>query len=314
MYPFRRFLLCLMLLSVFVIVAPLSAELPIEVIYWQSLDVEAPSQDELDSLVEVMKEVQVFFASEMDRYGFREKTFAFNLKITVIEGKRKAFQYTSTLAFANESPLIQEGVDNQIYVLFFGGGSESVAGYTGFSQRLCRVPREQWIYCNNLVGVPTGISDIILPILVHEMAHAFNIVSHASKRLISNKIDVMYSPLWVTPGVKDNLENYAFNRADAAFLDEDGRLSVQVTPDVLVSADIDADVNDDGYVDLYDVLIVRSGMNRPVKYDTDINNDGVTDENDLAIVKIKAMEAIIAASPPKPKFKLATTWAEIKRK
>ncbi len=84
-----------------------------------------------------------------------------------------------------------------------------------------------------------------------------------------------------------------------------------VAPVELTVVKIDADVNDDGYVDLYDVMIVRSGMQNSVSYDTDINNDGVTDEVDLLIVKAKAMEAIAAAAPRKRKVKL-TTWGEVK--
>ncbi len=75
--------------------------------------------------------------------------------------------------------------------------------------------------------------------------------------------------------------------------------------------DINADVNNDGYVDLYDVMIVRSGMQNPVTYDTDVNNDGVTDEQDLLIVKAKAVEAIVAASPQKGKVNI-TTWGALK--
>ena len=79
-----------------------------------------------------------------------------------------------------------------------------------------------------------------------------------------------------------------------------------------LSEGINADVNDDGYVDLYDVLIVRSGMLAEVSYDTDVNNDGVTDEVDLLIVKAKAMEAIAAAAPRKRKVNI-TTWGRLKR-
>ena len=46
---------------------------------------------------------------------------------------------------------------------------------------------------------------------------------------------------------------------------------------------INADVNADGYVDLSDVMIVRSGMQNSTSYDTDLNDDGITDEIDLAI-------------------------------
>ncbi len=88
---------------------------------------------------------------------------------------------------------------------------------------------------------------------------------------------------------------------------------VVALPEVIALTEIDADVNDDGYVDLYDVLIVRSGMQKSVSYDTDINNDGVTDEVDLLIVKAKAMEAIAAAAPRKRKVKI-TTWGSIKKR
>ena len=93
-------------------------------------------------------------------------------------------------------------------------------------------------------------------------------------------------------------------------------MGIEVTTPVIVmntELTIDADVNGDGYVDLYDVLIVRSGMQRDVSYDTDVNNDGKTDEVDLLIVKALAIEAIIGASPSKRKIKI-TTWGAMKRR
>lgn len=306
----RRFLFLacasLLCLSSFV-----SAEPPIEVIYWQSSDVKSPSQDEIDSLREAMEEVQSFFASEMERHGFGPKTFAFNPEITVIKGKRKAAQYTESSVFVDETPLIERGLDNQIWVIFFGG-SETVAGSSGFSQGQCLAPPEQWVYCNNLVVVAIGHPEITLPLLAHELGHAFGITWHSEKRMILDKIDLMSHGITFFPGVREELSKYALLREHASIFNEGGRLAIQEEPQVLAQ-EIDADVNDDGYVDLYDVLIVRSGMNKPVKYDTDINNDGVTDENDLAIVKVKAMEAIIAASPRKRKVKI-TTWGNLKRK
>lgn len=85
----------------------------------------------------------------------------------------------------------------------------------------------------------------------------------------------------------------------------------KVTPPILASTGIDADVNNDGYVDLYDVMIVRSAMQNSTSYDTDLNNDGVTDEVDLHIVKSIAMQAIAAAAPRKRKVNL-TTWGSMK--
>ena len=90
-------------------------------------------------------------------------------------------------------------------------------------------------------------------------------------------------------------------------------ISVDIPGPVVTATLLDADVNDDGYVDLSDVLIVRSGMQNSVMYDTDVNDDGITNEIDLLLVKAKAVEAIIAASPRKQKIRL-TTWGALKRK
>ena len=84
-------------------------------------------------------------------------------------------------------------------------------------------------------------------------------------------------------------------------------------PEFCPAADYsNADVNNNGYIDLYDVWIARSGMTLPSTYDTDINNDGVPDEVDLLIVKAKAIEAIITAAPRKRKV-ILTTWGSIKK-
>ena len=100
-----------------------------------------------------------------------------------------------------------------------------------------------------------------------------------------------------------------------AIADEMGITVEKVMPVTVVAMDteltIDADVNKDGYVDLYDVLIVRSGMNAETSYDTDVNDDGKTDKVDLLIVKAIAIEAIVKAAPSKRKIKI-TTWGSMK--
>lgn len=78
--------------------------------------------------------------------------------------------------------------------------------------------------------------------------------------------------------------------------------------------DMNADVNNDGYVDLSDVLIVRSAIQNSVSYDTDVNGDGETDEVDVLIVKAKAHAAIVAAAPSFRKRKKITAWGALKRK
>ena len=221
-----KLLLCLLFLLVFSeTVSELSAEPPIEVIYWKSSDVKTPSQEELDALRDVMVAVQSFFASEMDRHGFGEKTFDFQ-DIEVIEGNRNLAYYdASHWRIVNESDLIEWGLDNQIYVIFVGG-VETFAGSLAFSQQLCANIPEQLIYCNNLVVIPTGIPELTLPLAAHEIGHAFSL-GHPQQRLIGNRVDVMYYPLHVVPGVTMTLKNFALNRKDATFLNYGGRLSVQ---------------------------------------------------------------------------------------
>lgn len=79
----------------------------------------------------------------------------------------------------------------------------------------------------------------------------------------------------------------------------------------IVKDQINADVNNDGYVDLSDVLIVRSAIKQDNSYNTDINGDGITNEIDVLLVKAKAVEAIAAAAPSKRRIKL-TTWGVLK--
>ncbi|MDE0683305.1 MAG: dockerin type I domain-containing protein [Candidatus Poribacteria bacterium] len=293
------------------------AEPPIQVYYWKSTDVETPSQSELEEFEDIMVEVQSFFASEMDVYGFGEKTFAFD-EIEVIEGKRTLSYYTiSQRRFVNESSLIEEGFDNQIFVLFFGE-AEYIDGSLGVAQFLCEDnPNEQkeLRYCNNLVVIPTVRRHLIRPLVAHEIGHAFGL-DHTSElwitdRIDKDRLDVMSKPMPVIRGITMTLDLFAFSEKDATILQSGGRLSVQDSEDSNqdMNQEINADINGDGYVDLYDVMIVKSGMQNSISYDTDVNNDGVTNEVDLLIVKAKAVEAIIAAAPRKRKVKITTLGA-----
>lgn len=305
----RRFLVLvcfLFSLSLFVYAEP-----PVEVIYFKAQDVAMPSQAELDELHAVMTAVQTFFSSEMERHGFGQKTFDFK-DIKVVKGKKKLRQYTSHRIIQNELPFIERGLDNQIYVVFFGG-SGHIGGNSALSQQLCENIPDQLIYCNNLVVIPTESRHITLPLLAHELGHAFSL-DHTPKRLIPNGVDIMYLPLHVVPGVTMTLEDFALNRPDATFLNTGGRLAVQEdSQDSDQEIVLDTDVNNDGYTDLSDCLIVRSAMSIDSNYDTDINNDGVTNILDLMLVKAAAFEAIAAAAPSLRRLKKVTTWGALKQ-
>lgn len=299
----------LQLLLIFPTILP--AESPIKLIYWKASDVERPSQEELESLENMVLQVQYFFASEMDRHGFGEKTFEFE-DIVVSEGEQELNAYrrnlTSHREIRKESDLIEWGLDNQIYVVFLGGAHHLVSGALGLSQKLCAVPPEKLIYCNNMVVISADRSDLILPTTAHEIGHAFDL-EHSHKEFIENQVDVMFAPVSVILPLK----NYAFSLNDASFLEEGGRLSIQEDTGNSDQA-IDADINGDGYVDLHDVIIVRSATRNQTSYDTDLNNDGITDEIDVLLVKAVALQVIAAAAPSKPKFKLTVIWGDLKRK
>lgn len=290
-------------------------EPPIEVIYWKASDVQRPSQEELNVFNDLMEETQSFFASEMNHYGFGEKTFDFN-KIKIVAGLKTLSYYTvSHWRLINESPLIERGFKNQIFVVFLGEG-EYIDSGLALAQFLCGNAPKELIYCNNLVVVPTIRRHIIRPLIAHELGHAFGL-KHVSNiwikdRIDVDRIDVMIHPLAVIPGITMTLkQHFALSRNDATFLNKGGRLSIQKEPDTEII--LDTDVNNDGYTDLYDCLIVRSGISIESNYDTDINNDGITNILDLMLVKAAAFEAIAAAAPSRQRV-ITTTWAELKKR
>ena len=296
----------------------LYAEPPIEVIYWKATDVQTPSQSELDRLEGIMAKTQAFFASEMERHGFGPKTFRFN-EIKVIAGKRKRSEYTSNETIEKESNLIKSGLDNQIYVVFLGKAGE-IDGASGVSKGLCVTIPSQYKHCNTLVIIPTESRHITEPLLAHEIGHAFNL-DHVEFReqdlkwkddngiWIFDGLDVMGHPLPIRPTAHHKaitLKEFVLSQKDATFLNTEGRLSIQE------KQTIDTDVDNNGYTDLSDCLIVKSAMTYPSAYDTDVNNDGETNQIDLLLVKAAAHEAIVAAAP-RLQRKTITTWAELKR-
>ena len=289
------------------------AEPPIEVIYWQSADVPNPSPKYLESINDTMTEVQAFYASEMDKHGYGEKTFAFK-QVQVLKGKKKLHEYNSSSQFIDESPLIERGLDNQIYVIFLGN-SDNPLGSLASSRGICHTAPQNFKYCNNRVMIPGTLPELWQPLVAHEIAHAYDITWHAPNRLIGTKVDVMFYPLHVVPGVTMTLKDFVFNAKDAKHLNDasdingNKRLSVQKPQEIT----FDTDIDNDGYTTLFDCMIVRSGITSQTTYDTDVNDDGKTNILDLIIVQNAASKAIAASAPRSPRKKL-TTWADLKRK
>lgn len=225
---YRILLLYIILLSTSIIA---SADPPIEVIYWKPSDIQSPTQQDIDSLNQVMVSVQSFFASEMNTHGYGKKTFDFNKDITVVEGKKKLNEYANAWTIQNEYPTIQTGLNNAIYVVFIGGatsfGARGVSGGgVAVSQLLCANIPEQFKYCNNLVVIPADNKRLREVLTAHEIGHAFGI-HHTEDRLIENKVDIMFYPLYVVPGVTEYLKDYALNPTHAKFLNDGNRLFIQ---------------------------------------------------------------------------------------
>ena len=190
-------------------------------------------------------------------------------------------------------------------VVFLAGHYE-FEGVPGILEQKCfaKVNDPDDIRCKKYVIMPWGLGDKlnIEPITAHEIGHALGLPH------VTGKTNYLMHPVReVIPGVEGKVSVLELSMECGEILNTSDEVSLR--PDLLL--EIDADVNADGYVDLSDVLIVRSAIQNSVSYDTDVNNDGVTDEVDLLIVKALAIEAIAKASPSKRKVKI-TTWGAMK--
>ena len=321
---FQRFLVCFFVSCVFVCSA--FAQLVVKVSVLRPSDQPVVYQHETDALRESVVQVQSFFASEMKRHGYGAKTFEFETNIPVYIGAKELSEYevdADVVRWQHGNQL--KNFPDDIHLVFLVGASQIGTAAGVFTHR-CDATGD----CDyrRLVVVPLeGNAENRNRVTAHELGHAFGYLAH----LTTQKRYIMEEDLVITPGAGEySLFNYQLHPEVAKTLNESNDLSVNNDvdtskfdrivrrpddPEVDVNdndnSDIDADVNDDGYVDLYDVLIVRSGMSAKSTYDTDINNDGITDEVDLAIVKADAHAAIAAAAPRKRKVNI-TTWGSMK--
>ena len=317
-------------------VSSVSAQPVVKVAVLRASDQPVVYQHEVDSIRESIAEVQSFFASEMNRFGYGKKTFEFETYIPVYIGAKTLSEYEADIDVVRwQQGRVLTDFPDDIHLIFLAGASSigTSAGTAGgaFTHR-CDATGD----CNyrRLIVVPLdGSSDYRNRITAHELGHAFGFYEH----LTSQKKYLMESYALIVPG-EGSLFNFQLHPDVARILNESKDLSVIDSVDtekfdkIIRRPDdeesdennnsgnrdnIDADVNEDGYVDLSDVLIVRSGMQNSTSYDTDLNDDGITDEIDLAIVKLAAIDSIAAAAPSsgrflKRKVKIIT-WGSFKR-
>ena len=293
-------------------------------------------EHEVNSIRDSIAEVQSFFASEMNRFGYGKKTFEFETYIPVYIGAKKLSEYEADIDVVRwQQGRVLTDFPDDIHLIFLAGASSigtSVGAAGGAFTHRCDATGD----CNyrRLIVVPLdGSSDYRNRITAHELGHAFGFYEH----LNTGKNYLMEAYALIISG-EGSLFNFQLHPEVARILNESKDLSVIEgvdtekfdkiirRPDDEESDEnnnsgnrdnIDADVNEDGYVDLSDVLIVRSGMQNSNSYDTDLNDDGITDEIDLAIVKLAAIDSIAAAAPSsgrllKRKVKIIT-WGSFKR-
>ena len=328
----KRFVF-LPLILILLCVSSVSAQPVVKVAVLRASDQPVVYKHETDAIRESMTEIQSFFASEMNRLGYGKKTFEFETNIPVYIGAKKLSEYESDIDLVRwQQGRVLTDFPDDIHLIFLAGASSIHNGNGGVFTHRCDATGD----CNykRLIVVPLeGSADYRNRITAHELGHAFGFLEH----LDTGKNYVMEEGLLIIPG-EGHLLNFQLHSEVAKTLNVSKDLSVIDSVDTEKfdkiirrptddEADdnnnsgnrdnIDADVNSDGYVDLSDVLIVRSAIQNSVSYDTDVNSDGVTDEIDVLIVKAKAMEALAAAAPSsgrllKRKVKF-TTWGAIKR-
>ena len=328
----KRFVFLTLLLFL-LFVSSVSAQPVVKVAVLRASDQPVVYQHEVNSIRDSIAEVQSFFASEMNRFGYGKKTFEFETYIPVYIGAKSLSEYEADVDVVRwQHGRLLNGFPDDIILIFLAGASSIHNGNGGVFTHRCDAAGN----CNyrRLIVIPLeGSADYRNRIIAHELGHGFGFREH----LDTGKNYVMDEGLLIIPG-EGHLLNFQLHPEVARTLNESKDLSVIDSvdtekfdkiirrPDDAEADDndnsgnrdnINADVNADGYVDLSDVLIVRSAIQNSVSYDTDVNSDGVTDEIDVLIVKAKAMEALAAAAPSKERLRKRkvkiTTWGAIKR-
>ena len=280
----------------------------IDVIVLKSSDVDYPDEEKLDSIRTILSKVQNYYQNEMVKHGFQPKTFETN-DIVVSERKHPLSYYTNSQRVSDEMwadhfNYIAPG-DNIIYLIYILGsdvfeGGAVTRGVNWYDTSGTIVGKSY------LCIIPTEIEYVIEAVTGHELGHAF-LDSGAHHE---DEHNLMYHTKCFTCGRID-IEKQTLDYDQVAQIAENPYFhhTIEDQNKYIPKASLNADVNGDGYIDLFDVMIVRSGMTGETSYDTDINNDGITDEIDLLVVKAKAFEAIAAAAPQKRRFKITTLGA-----
>ena len=313
MLRFRLLLLSVLFLVASVVLAQPIVQ-PCYLLPTDQVNVRKIYTTDLDDLRERLSEVRSFFASEMQRLGYGEKTFEFSTDILIYGGGRRLADYKTINDVRADLRAngIRAKTPDDILLVFLVGAKSIQGGAAGVFDHLCQVGTD--ICKEPLIVKPLeGRPEYFNAIVAHELGHAFGFGRHQNGEYLL----MTGTPPPLFRG-RDILPDVSIHPETAAVINKSPALSLIGDPpknneNSVQAENIDADVNKDGYVDLSDVRIVRSAIKNTVSYDTDVNNDGKTDEIDVLIVKQKAMEAIVAAAPSLYRRKKAVIWGALKR-
>ena len=188
------FLVCVS--AFFILISSVSAQPVVKVAVLRASDQPVVYQHETDAIREAMTEIQSFFASEMNRFGYGKKTFEFETNIPVYIGAKKLSEYEADVDVVRW----QQGREltdfpDDIHLIFLAGASSigTSAGTAGgaFTHR-CDAAGD----CNyrRLIVVPLeGSSDYRNRITAHELGHAFGFYEHlTSQKKISYGVVCVY--------------------------------------------------------------------------------------------------------------------------
>ena len=173
----------LYLISIILLLSSINAEsqneLVVKTIYFKSLDIQNPSEQELEAYRRIMVDAQKYYADEMERHGFGRKTFSLDINedgdvnISVVEGSKKIKEYTSINSIENDLSIIDRISD--IQVVFLAGGSE-IEGKSGIAYSNC-INNE----CLYMSIIPTEVKNLVLPLVCHEVGHNLGLLHNKTE-------------------------------------------------------------------------------------------------------------------------------------
>lgn len=290
----------------------------LRVVYFQTADADTIDIGFHDELI---KSIQSHYQNEMTRHGYKDYTFPLELdennkvKINIVKTTNRSSSYDHNITaynmyikhIKNEIPIEFRNRSDALLVLLGGVNAPQWDGNIGMG--FTRLGGDSG-------GVALVKTDVInthpnhyLSLITHELGHAFGL--DPGHNHVPESLNGRFQAFGKT--VEDWGDKMRLLKLEADRLKDKGLFRVVDTDyDIQVKTN-PADINQDGYVDVKDIKIIRDAMKYPNRYDADVNNDGKVDQADIDAVKIEAMEAIIAAAPSLQRRKKITTWGSLKK-